>query len=387
MQIATDAQNHQEKFIEFHKKKKSYWLLVSIFVLFAALIAFVYAFQTQSKYRKIILDSSNKTENKFITEQRENDVHFEMSEDVRNTQLFFQNEKLIFRKFPLDAPPEQILLADVYAVSSDGNKIAFYQGEMGDDKGYFAVLDLKSKQETEYKLKEYETLRGIEWSPDDQFILINYGTSMYGSTTVFDLEKNSESGFFGQYSNIIWIDGERLYTAQMARNIRNRFVESGYGSDVVEISIKNPRSPKIVASADLTNDYYPISIVDDCLVVRIDSVQNENDWESPDRETKVKKNFACYNIKTGDKNLIPFNYETSGEELLINEIKKELQLDDNKLAYIQILAADFENNYKIANVNKGGSIYGSEIFLIDPNKVSESMFLLGQGAHMYWRKL
>ncbi len=277
---------------------------------------------------------------------------------------------------------KKLLLQGVssYASSSDKNYIAYlktglYLKDSKQSDNFIHIFNINTQQESTIS-SDQGTQRGISWSPDGRYIIVESGTSIVGSNKVYSVETGKETGCIFQ-GDMLWISNIEFFAPEFPSNYPPASRKMMDAEGIRKINIESCNSENFLlptATANLSAE----RIKDNYLIVKKEYVEKPEDWEDLTSRSPTKITYEKYDLKT--KQVSPYpEYE--------NEIKSDTdRLEalipfDVRVKRIFRSDKDISAEWELINAYKGGSIYNNEVYLMGPDK---TVVKIGEDAFATW---
>jgi hypothetical protein len=358
-------------------KPKSFNIVIVIIflvLLSALVISVLYILKLKTEIKK--LPENNQSANNQIEVSPTNAVV--SAEDVNKSAIYYVKDNVLYKQSPLDSSPSIFLnRVEAYAFSPDNQKIAYIidSGEAGSTEiNDVHIRNLETNNETTIK-SEYGINRGLSWSPDGAYLLVDAGTSPEGVLTVYDSSTGKEISLMGSGS-YLWFDNQNLYISQETKVDPERPWENGSGFSLVKVNVITGNE-EIIKKADSLTDYEIGNTIDSsCLYYSSRSVSNQSDWE--DNNKAIITNY-CYDLKTGESRLTADPGTT--ESLQIKKIIKQLIPDYTDTYYFQFVKNTKYKDWVIVWVHDNASNSDANIVIFDLNNPQTTYEKIATGAN------
>jgi hypothetical protein len=343
------------------------------FILFITLpfVGFYIGLKYQNSYTAQISDR----------QQMIGDNSSNVSTDINRTSLYFlQNEKL-YKLSPLDSAPVIYLdKVDSYSFSPDKKKIAFIREYGGVDNNIYVNEVESGKNLLTINRGNININRGVSWSIDGDYLLVNAGTGPRGSTTVFDSISGSQLSSFRD-GHFGWLDKQNIIISQDKEIEPYRPWDSGAYS-LNKVDVTDGKSEELIAG-DVYTDYHFSNISGSCIYFTKDYVLDLGDWVD---SAKIKTETYCYNPTTKTSQIVSAeetqtDFTRLREKLIILFPEHNII---NKSEIIDVLSLPNYPGWALMNIYNGSNIYNSDIVLVNIDKPKETYKLIGAGANLSW---
>jgi hypothetical protein len=307
-------------------------------------------------------------------------IEAELPESVNNSALYYIRDKKLYRQTPLFSDPQiYIDLVDSYAFSHDNKLIAYIkQYGDGDNSVYVQSVEtgdvLLNIPEGNWKVN-----RGIKWSPDSTYLLINAGTGPEGSNTVYNANTGEFVSAFSD-GNFVWVDNENIYTTRRTDVDPYRPWGAGNGYSLAKVNIVT-KETEIIATADANNDYQVLKYENQCLYYEKETVNDPDDWSDAE---KISTSQYCYDLNTRISRVATEDVETSTN--LKDKVKllfPDFNSRENEI--LQVFEHPDFQEWFIVQVYHGDSVYDSDIAILNSNDPLDTYQILAKGTGISWR--
>ena len=275
-----------------------------------------------------------------------------------------------------------LLLENVsaYASSNDKNYIAYLKscpltGDQSNCDRDIHIYNIKTKQESIITAGA-SSQRTIAWSPDGRYIIVDSGTSAITSYKVYSVETGSINtcNFSG---NLIWVSDVEVLAPIYSSSLAERPGEISEAVGIKKVNIDTCQTETVIGATN-TEDFYPIKIIDNQLIVRKRYVDRVEDWLDSSNGMKTKETYEKYDLQTKQRNPYPeYSEELSSE----NKRLRSLVPYYVNVKNIFTSAKDIATGWELINVYKGMSLYNNEIYLMGPDK---TVVKIGEDAFATW---
>jgi hypothetical protein len=285
--------------------------------------------------------------------------------------LLHTRDALLYSTSPLKESKIPILKeVHAFSVSNDKTKIAFIKSYGADGDSYFYIFNIEPNEVIQYSLEGVRQ-RDISWSPDDKYVLVNFGTSPDGITEVYLANTGKKVCSFS--NNPLWLSKNEAFVDIFDYDAWPRPWGVGYAVGVSRINIGTCVQKDLLPATD-KEDYRKVEIMDNDLVVRktyvdeieewgLDRVGEEKSYIS-NNEQDIKEEYIKYDTDTMESTSFP-NYEEVRDEKK-NEIEK-LFSDVLDIEGINVEENKEIEGWYLVEISTGSSIYEQEIFVVGPN--------------------
>ena len=302
-------------------------------------------------------------------------------EIVESEILMLTENNELYIISPVDKE-KKLLLQGVssYASSNDKNYIAYlktglYLKDQKQSDNFIHIYNISTQQESQIA-SDQGTQRGISWSPDDRYVIVESGTGTVGSNKVYSVETGKETGCVFQ-GDILWINSVELFAPEFPGTYplaSRNFIDA---EGIRKINIENCQSETFI-SPTATANFSAVKIIDNDLVVKKYYVEKPEDWNNMSAESMPKTTYEKYNLQTKQSTPYP-EYA--------DEIKSEMDRLEALIPFtvrvkrVFTTDKDVSSEWELVNAYKGGSIYNNEIYLIGPDK---TVVKIGENAFATW---
>lgn len=302
-------------------------------------------------------------------------------EIVESKILMLTEKSELYIISPIDK--EKILLLDgvsAYASSDDKNYIAYlktypFVTDQSKSDSDIHIYNIKTQQESKIVAGQ-GAQRGVSWSPDGKYIIVERGTSVTGANDVYSVEtgKNIGCSFSG---TALWISNIEFLTALFAENFTQRSGQMMDAQGIRKINIENCQSETFLLPTNTAN-FSAVKIVDNNVIVQKTYVDKSEDWGDFSVESKIKTTYEKYNLQTKLGTPYPeYENEINSE----NDRLKALVPFTVKVKRVFTTDKDVATGWELINVHKGGSLYNNEVYLMGPDK---TVVKIGEEAFATW---
>ena len=349
-----------------------------IFILAMALLSLIFVWTSTLFFTKPVVPA----ENSFIAEDTVESTTKDASDlkanrwidseslpkEILEAKILLHKDSQLFVTSPLSLEVTQLLpKVSSFALSNDRSKLAYietYDSDYytEDVVGKFFILDLDTEVVREYNT-DSDRQRGISWSPDDKYVLVNSGTGAYGSTVVYSVAEGTSYCTF--MNSPVWIDSTNVFVDYLDRDVSSRPWESGAGRGIKKMNILTCATEVFFAPTD-TRDYSAVSMEEGNLVVQETYVQDSSYWWGNPSSDTTPYTAITVLYDPDSKELISETgyYEQPKKELSREQIKLNLS-DLTDFEYLRIEEHPLLKNWFLVNAYKGGSIFNNEVYVIN----------------------
>ena len=307
---------------------------------------------------------------------------FDLPSEVKNSSLYYvSSNKKLYHLSPLNSSPVILIdTVDSYEFSADRKKVA-YTKEYGRNEIF--ILDLKTNNELIIN-GESNVNRGISWSPEGKYLLVDAGTGPEGMLFSYDSSSGDFLRSFGD-GRFDWLDERHIFINQRTEVDPWRPWGAGEGYSLAKIDIVSG-SVEIIIKADATNDYKIVKIDEPCVYYSREQVKEQDDWGDP---KKMNINYYCLDLKTNEtREELDSQAETDLAKLRnkLEKIFPEFTVI-NKAKIYEIIENLMYKDWIVMSIYKSGEIggiYSSEIVIFNLQEPRNTLQKLGNGARITW---
>lgn len=302
-------------------------------------------------------------------------------EIVQSKILMLTEKGELYIISPVDKKKELLLegVSD-YASSKDKNYIGYLKANSADNNQTEAdkdihIYNIKTKEESKIVAGK-EVQRGISWSPDGRYIILERGTDSLGYNDVYSLETSKGNGcsFPG---SIIWGSNNEVLAPSSPKDLAQRPGIDTEAKGIKKINIETCQSEDLLLPTN-TVDYSAVKIIDGTLIIKKTHVDKIEDWDNITQASKTKTTYEKFNLQS--KVIEPYP-EYEKERKLENERLRKLVPVEVDVRAVYTGATDIATGWELVNVYKGISIYNNEIYLMGPDK---TVVKIGEDAVATW---
>lgn len=353
-------QNQQEK-------KVKLFLIGIIFILLFLLVFGIYYLVFPQKISKVteIIPSKISLDTK-------------LPENINNSSLYFISDKNLYLLSPLISKPIVFIdSVDEYEFSPDQKRVAYIRDNGSKD---IFIKNLETNEELVIN-SESDYNRGIDWSPEGKYLLVDAGTGPEGTIYTYDSTTGKFNTSFGDGS-IAWLDDRNIFITQRTKVEPLRPWGTGEGFSLAKIDILSGIT-EIIANADATNDYSVRKIDKTCLYYIKKQVKDPADWGALEEPLTT---YYCLDLQNNETKGVPdFSAESTGVNLKKNLEKLFPEYNiTNKSEIYEIVDNPLYKDWVIMNIYKGGGIYISEIFIFNLQNPRNTLQKIGKGVRITW---
>ncbi len=300
---------------------------------------------------------------------------------VESKILMLTEDNNLYIISPIDKKKELLLEGvSAYASSNDKNYIAYIKKcplteNTSTCDRYIHIYSVKNKQESVITAGG-GAQRGVAWSPDGRYVIVDSGTSSKISYKSYLIETGSLSDctFSG---NLVWVSNFEVLDTLYIDNLPQRPGEVSKARGIKKLNIENCESETLINPTN-TEDFFPVEVDGNQLIVRKRYVDKVEDWLDFSKGIGGKETYEKYDIKT--KQLSPFP-EYADELESENKRLKSLVPYNVKIKNLFTSNKDVATGWELVNVYKGMSLYNNEIYLMGPDK---TVVKIGEQAFATW---
>ena len=241
-----------------------------------------------------------------------------------------------------------------------------------DKNTYIYNMETKESKTIETGL---EIPRAVTFSPDDNYIIVETGTSGVGFNAVFPSDGgNAICKFSGKP---IWFSNLESFITYFDKNVAPRPGEVMEGAGVRKINIQTCVTEDLIKPTDL-EDYHIVELQGTNLIITKTSVATAGDWSNFGSTATRKETYEKYNIQTGELQPYP-EYKTQ----LDNKISKMESLfkDTKNFSRVSIGDKDVVSGWEMVNVQKKGNMYNRDVYIVGPDGTS---IFIGKNVIAKW---
>ena len=223
--------------------------------------------------------------------------------------------------------------------------------------------------------------RGISWSPNGTYILIDAGTGPEGILIVYDPATGKELSSFGD-GNLVWQDEKTIYMTQRTMVEPFRPWGGGEGYSLARIDIASDKSETLI-KADEKNDYGVLNIDSTCLYYSRDYVSDVNDWGD---ESKTSSEKLCFDLKTKTSKPVGGSETQTAISTLRSKVGKAFPEFGviNKSEILDLTDNPNHPGWIIMEIYHGGGVYNSDIVIFNLDDPRNTYRKLAVGAQITW---
>lgn len=305
--------------------------------------------------------------------------------EVLNSTLYFVHGNYLYKSSPINSLSKILSNVDSYAISPDRKKIAYLELEnnagSGMDNSQIKIFSLADGKVTTVLEKAASSARRLDWSPDGNYLLVDFGTGPEGSLTAYDLTTDQKLVSFSD-GNFIWLDNKTIFLTQRSTIELARPWGAGEGFRLAKVNITTGTS-EILLEADANNDYSVLKLKGNCLYYQQSQVISQSDWGVVGKPTV---SYHCFDIN--NKSIVD---ATENEAVpTFNLLKIQLQKifpKYNSIGKNEILSVEKikeSSNWVIMTLYHGGSIYDCDILILNLDNPRSTLIKIATGEDLTW---
>lgn len=346
------------------------WLLPGLIglVVIALSVAGYFAYQNfQLKKEQPSLAQPTQTPVATITPKQEPS----QITDVEQSLLVFEKDGKIFLLNGLGSEAVEIDEGNSPSLSNDQTKIAYVKMDKDNN---IHIYDRITEKKESITTDEWR-LRGVQWSPDDKYLITDSGTSLQGGGAVYEYPSGNKGTTFSTLGNLEWLNNSEFVYVEPQQVSPERPYGSGSGSGLSKVSISSG-AKQILAQASGVDDYNLLEMKNGIIYFSKTTVVDNNDWGMQDKEVKTYWKM---------------NADGTGKA----EISKPETLRDKVLTTIPQQYSDYQlfsgpdrndnlTSWVIFDLNSGGSVYNNLICIVDIENPQNTFKQITVGTYPTW---
>lgn len=300
--------------------------------------------------------------------------------EISATPIFFQKSDKLYKILLSDGQAREMLpKADSYSLSPDKTKIAYIEeyGVESDSKEVH-ILNLETNEKTTIST-DSPADRGVSWSPDERYLLVNSGTGTMGVTGVYEASTGKKVYQFGQPGTLDWINDVTFVLTDAQKVSPPRPWGSGDGMGLAVIKLPGGEKT-VLKKADAITDYGPAGVKDGGVEFSEKKVEDAKDWVDP---SSAKETY--WSIKPDGTKLTEISDPNADEKRIKAEITSNLPEDVQKnTPSITYIVHDKLKNWVLFEVYVSGSVYGQGIYVINLDDLTVTLTKVTVGGNAQW---
>lgn len=306
------------------------------------------------------------------------------SSKIENSVIYFSSSDKVVSKYVFSTKTiEKVVDAESYAISNDGQWLAYTSGYDTAQNMVIYIKNLKDGQISSFDSKT-ELIRRLQWSSSAQYLVSDSGTGPEGMMVIFD-RSGKHIASFGTAA-LVWANDDSMLFYSLGQKVDPiRPYESGLGNGVGLMELPSGKT-QVVLSPDATTDYSPVSYEDGNLTISRRQVVTPSDWSDNQKITESYLTIDSAHLQSSPKaTSAPVSVSKDAE------IRKEvLALGILDLATIpdynwSTTLNPLDSNWVLVSIYPGSNVYSSDLYVLNLQQPKESLVHIGKGAWPQWR--
>ncbi len=268
--------------VESPKQNNTFKILFAISILVVlGLIIFIFFLLKDNTNQSTVTETKNKTEETITVSPTIEGVSPTVIQKSE-VSAFMEGSSLYFS----DSENNKTKIADgvgYYSLSSDKSKIAYVLSwEKSSLDPYFYIYHISDKSTEKISSKTEITPAAIDWSPNDQYLVLNYGTDVVRNAIFFSYPNQNQLFSIQLYATengktVEWIsDTEFLFNEPQKVNPEIP-AGAGYSTNITKMSVTTKQKEVLKQGTSLVM-YRIVKNNNGLIYFKKDSVVNSTDW-------------------------------------------------------------------------------------------------------------
>lgn len=303
---------------------------------------------------------------------------------IENSVIYFSSSDKVVSKYDFSSKAiEKVIDAQSYAISKDGQWLAYTSGYETAQNMIIYIKNLKNNQLSSFDSKT-ELIRGLQWSPSTQYLVSDSGTGPQGWMNIFE-RSGKHIASFGTAA-LVWTKSDSMLFYSLKQDVDpTRPWESGLGSGVGLMELPSGKT-QVVLAPDATTDYSPFNFENGNLTISRRQVVKPADWSD---NQKIKESYLTLdsaNLQSSPK-ATSVSMSVSNEEKLRKEVLALGILDLGTMPDYNwsVDQNPQDPNWIWLSVYPGDSVYASDLYTLNLQQPKQSLVNIGKGAWPQWR--
>lgn len=306
------------------------------------------------------------------------------SSKIESSVIYFSSSDKVVSKYNFSSKTiEKVVDAQSYAISNDGQWLAYTSGYETAKDMVIYIKNLKNNQLSSFDSKT-ELIRRLQWSPSAQYLVSDSGTGPQGWMNIFD-RSGKQIASFGTAA-LVWANNDSMLFYSLKQEVDPiRPWGSGLGSGVGLMELPSGKT-EVILTADATTNYSPFNFENGNLTVSRSQVVNPSDWSENQKITESYLIIDSANLQSSPKaTSVPVSVSKNEEirkKVLASGILDLETLPDYDWSVDQNLQ---DSNWISISVYPGDSVYASDLYTLNLQQPKQSLVNIGKGAWPQWR--